>query len=55
MIQINPATINAVMKETHCLINGCKNPIHKHRLEIDLKSYLAIKDIFDSVEGKKRK
>jgi hypothetical protein len=47
---INKTTINIKIKETKNLIKNTKHPVFKRQLEIDLKSYLAIKNLFDMNE-----
>lgn len=48
-------TINTKINELRCLLRDCKNPNYKRQLEVDLTSYMAIKNLFDSLETKKRK
>lgn len=47
---INKTTINIKIKETKNLIKNTKHPVFKRQLEIDLKSYLAIKNLLDMNE-----
>lgn len=47
MFNINKVSINIVIKETKERIKNEKNEIVKNKLEVDLKNYKAIKDLFD--------
>ena len=44
---VNRANINSIIKEHERLVRECKNVNLKRHFENMLKSYLAIKDLFD--------
>ena len=43
-----------MIKETNSLLSEVKNPVYKRQLEVNLKSYLAIKNLFDSLNKDKK-
>lgn len=44
---INRTTVNIKIKELTELLKVCKIPAHRDRIEVDLKSYRAIRKLFD--------
>lgn len=47
---INKTTVNIRIKELTELLKVTKIPQHRKRIEVDLKSYRAIKKLFDESE-----
>lgn len=50
---INKTSVNIMIKELEQLLKEChpSNTIVKHRLEVDLKSYKAIRHLFDLADS----
>ena len=46
--EINKSNIGKHIKELELLLAECKIPLYKKKLETDIKSYNAIKDLFDA-------
>lgn len=50
--QINQTSVNIKIGEIKSLLTEQINPIYRYQLEIELKNYLAIKNLLDSAKKK---